>query len=104
MHYRSDIQMNDDGDLYVNKFTNDFDFGPSDSRHLTDIIVAFPGWYKNSPSLGVGAMRYLKSKGTSQQLARSIHMNGQADGYSITPQLLYPQTNIEKIIANATLS
>lgn len=69
-----DLQFSLDGDLVI---------GPSDKKHITDIVTAFPGWYKNYPQVGVGIMQYSGSDGREQEIARSIRIQLEADGYTV---------------------
>ena len=102
LRYRSDILQDSTGDIYINPNTNDFDFGASDVNHINDIIVSFPGWWKQFPSLGVGVMAYLKGKGNSQSLLKSIRLQMQSDGYRVNISLS-ALNNIQTIIQNANL-
>ena len=75
-------------DLYIDPFTGDFVIGASDEQHIKDTVNAFPGWWKQYPADGVGAMRYLGSAGQIQALARSIKLQLQSDGYQVNnPQV-----------------
>ena len=81
-HYRTDI-LQTSNDLYVNKYTNDFDLGPSDIQHVNDILLSCPGWWKAYPTLGVNTISYLKSKAVSQKLIQSIQLQITSDGYKL---------------------
>lgn len=74
----------ENNDLYINHDTGDFDIVESDIQHIEDIINAFPGWWKGSPSLGVGAMAYYKSSGKQQELEANIRRHLQADNIVVT--------------------
>lgn len=81
MANRQDIVLID-GILAI---TDDGDFllGDSDEQHIQDTINAFPGWWKENPGDGVGAMQYLNSSGTEQSLTRAIKLQLQSDGYNV---------------------
>lgn len=59
----------------------DFAVGISDVQHVMDTIAAFPGWWKENPTDGVGVFQYLNSAGQAQTLERSIKINLMSDGY-----------------------
>ena len=60
----------------------------SDDQHVTDTINAAPGWWKETPTEGVGIMKYLKGK-NSQELSRAIQINLKADGYDSRPDISF---------------
>lgn len=104
VRYRSDFLLNDDGDLYFNPQTNDFDFGPSDRQHILDLLVWGPGWSKKYPNIGVLVMSYLKSKGAQQKLPQNIRLNLQADGYKINEERVnFKNFSVLDIVENASL-
>lgn len=103
MRHRSDILLNSNGDIYINPLTNDLDFGASDIQHLNDITVSFKGWIKRFPALGVGAMAYLKSKGSEQKLSQEISLNCKADGYSVSNTQNFKNFSILEILQSAKL-
>jgi len=59
----------------------DFAITESDVQHVSDTISAFPGWWKENPTDGVGLFQYLHSAGKEQQLERSMKINLLSDGY-----------------------
>lgn len=63
-----------DGDFFVVE---------SDVQHIIDTINAFPGWWKENPSDGVGLMAYTKSPSSMSVLNRSLRINLQSDGYVV---------------------
>ena len=90
----TDLQLIPDGngndDLYIDPVTGDFAIALSDEQHIKDNINAFPGWWKQYPADGVGAMQYLGSAGQVQALARAIKLQLQADGYQVNnPKISY---------------
>lgn len=66
-------------DLYFKD--GDFAIVESDEQHVSDTIAAFPGWWKENPTDGVGLFAYLHSGGQDQRLKRSIKINLISDGY-----------------------
>jgi hypothetical protein len=66
-------------DLYFEN--GDFAITESDVQHVSDTIAAFPGWWKEHPTDGVGLFQYLHSAGKEQQLERSLKINLLSDGY-----------------------
>ena len=60
----------------------------SDVQHVMDTIAAFPGWWKEFPSDGVGLFAYLGSVGQEQVLNRSIQIQLKADGYRAGPDIV----------------
>lgn len=71
----------DNNDIAVQD--GDFFIVESDQQHIIDTINAFPGWWKENPADGVGLMSYSKAPAELQELARSIKLNLQSDGYSV---------------------
>ncbi len=68
-------------DLFINPNTGDFEASASDTQHVKDIINSFAGWWKEYPTLGVGAKRYLGSTGGTQRLKARVQIALKADGY-----------------------
>lgn len=62
----------------------DFAIAESDVQHIQDTINAFPGWWKNNPQDGVGIFQYVNSGGQEQTIKRSLMINLQSDGYSVS--------------------
>jgi hypothetical protein len=67
------------GDMYIVE---------SDTQHVIDTINAFPGWWKENPSDGVGLMSYMKSSASMQALNRSIRVQLNSDGYTINAPVI----------------
>ncbi len=73
--------------LYLNDlFIQDGDFAVSlsDQQHVQDTIAAFPGWWKQNPTDGVGILQYINSTGQEQTIERSIKIQLSSDGYSVS--------------------
>jgi hypothetical protein len=62
----------------------DFVITQSDEQHIVDTINAFPGWWKENASDGVGLLQYVKSSGKQQEIARSVKIQLQSDGYQVS--------------------
>lgn len=78
-----DIKLDSDGDLFIDPLTGDFAIADSDKQHIIDILNAFPGWWKEFPSVGVGMQKYIDSSGKQQEIERAIKLQLQADGYQV---------------------
>ncbi len=68
-------------ELFINPNTGDFLAADSDTQHVKDLIYSFVGWYKERPTLGVGAQKYISSSGNLQELKSRIQITLKADGY-----------------------
>ena len=85
MENRIDIKL-DDNDLLI--LNDDLVLVESDDQHIADTINAAPGWWIETPTEGVGIMKYLKGK-NSQELSRAIQINLKADGYDSRPVISF---------------
>ena len=80
-----DIRFNDeDDDLFIDSVNGDFNFTESDTRHVDDLVQGYAGWWRESPFVGVGAIRYSASSGSPQRLKRDAKIQLVADGYNVT--------------------
>lgn len=93
------LQKTDDGDL--NFLYGDLITGPSDQQHVTDIIVSYPGWWKEFPQLGVGLWSYFNSAGQEQAIVSSMTVQLTSDGYSSRPIAIYKPDGTYTIHPNA---
>lgn len=87
---RNDIQL-ENGDLLI--LNNDIVWGASDEQHIQDNINAFPGWWKENFSDGVGVRSFLNSSGQAQILARLIKLNLTSDLYQVDNPTVQFQPN-----------
>ena len=87
------------GDLLTQN--GDFAFGPSDMQHITDLIVSFPGYWMEYPSVGVGLFQYFNSAGQEQALTQSISVQLASDGYSSQPVSIYNPDGTYTVYPNA---
>lgn len=80
-----DIKLTPDGDflddLFINPNTGDFLAADSDTQHVKDIIHSWVGWWKENPTLGVGAQRFLGATSGVQRLKSRVQVALKADGY-----------------------
>ena len=77
----TDIKLTETQDLFIDPNTGDFAIAESDPQHVRDILNSYAGWWKETPTLGVGVQRYLGSSGGIQRLKRDIIIQMRADGY-----------------------
>jgi hypothetical protein len=66
----------------------DFAIAESDEQHVADTINAFPGWWKENPADGVGVFQFMNSSGMEQEISRSVKINLQSDGYTVSNPLV----------------
>ena len=52
----------------------------SSSQEVGDLLLSYPGWWKQFPLVGVGAPSYLKGAGNGQALARNVQLQLSGDG------------------------
>lgn len=74
-----------DNDLYI--FNGDMFVADSDVQHVSDTLAAFPGWWKENPSDGVGMLAYMNSSGKEQEIERNIRIQLSSDGYKSSPSV-----------------
>lgn len=82
MESRIDMKLVDNDLVILN---DDLVLVESDDQHIADTINAAPGWWKETPTEGVGIMKYLKGRSNQQELSRAIQINLKADGYDSRP-------------------
>lgn len=78
---RYDAQLDENGDLLV--VNGDLVLDLSDDQHMEDTIKAYPGWWKENFSDGVGIQDFLGSDGQEQILARLIKIELESDLYTV---------------------
>ena len=84
MSLAKDIRFDDlENDLLIDSSTGDFLISESDTRHVDDIIESFPGWWKESPTVGVGINRNLAQSNLRLVLSREIVVQLSADDYTV---------------------
>ena len=88
---RTDLMLNN-GDIVFSD--SDLILIESDDQHIADTINACPGWWKENFTDGVGIIKYLKGRNVQQELARSMKLNLQSDGYKCSPQIGFVNGNL----------
>ncbi len=78
----NDIVLDDSGDLLIT--AGDFTVDDCIGQEIQDIIMSYPGWWKEYPLVGCAAPNYLNSPGTGQQLSNAIAQQLRLDGKVIT--------------------
>lgn len=74
-----DFALDANSDLVIEN--GDFVLEFSDNTHIEHIIAANTGYYKESPTVGVGIKTYLKTAGTAAEIERLISIQLEADRY-----------------------
>lgn len=77
----NDILLDDNDDLLIQN--GDFVIGESEQQEVEAILRAYPGWYKQFPTVGVGIMDYLNGP-DFQKLQPKIQIQLQQDGKQLT--------------------
>lgn len=62
----------------------DFAVGDSALQEVENIIISYPGWWKQFPLVGCAAPNYIGSPGAGQQLSNSISQQLKIDGKTLT--------------------
>lgn len=88
MAKRQDLRQDENGDIYINPLTGDFEFIESDNQHVGDIMQAISGDYKEFPLLGVNFFMFENSTGQAQELEGVIRTQLAADGYQVTKVII----------------
>lgn len=81
MSPRFDIQFDNTNDIEI--VNEDIVWDISDEQHIEDTINAFPGWWQENFSDGVGVGDFLNSDGQEQILARLIKLELESDLYTV---------------------
>lgn len=102
MAKRQDLRQDENGDIYINPNTGDFEIVESDNQHVSDILQAVSGDYKEFPLVGINFFRFQNSTGQRQVLEGIIRTQLLADGYSVT-KIEIPEsvTSLEDIVVYA---
>lgn len=98
------LQSTIDGDLLIRD--GDIVVGPSDEQNQWDIIVSFPGTWKQFVNVGVGLPSYQNGDINLTALSSNIVTQLKQDGFSITrPKItIDPSTSTFLITTNASRS
>ena len=78
---RFDLGCDENGSIIFKD--SDVSWVASDEQHIQDTINAFPGWWMENFSDGVGIRFYLNSQGQDQILARAIKIQLESDLYQV---------------------
>lgn len=89
MAKRQDLRQDENGDIYINPITGDFEIVESDNQHVSDIMQSVSGDYKEFPLIGVNFFQFSNSTGQNQNIERIIRTQIAADGYQVT-QVIVP--------------
>ncbi len=102
MAKRQDLRQDTNGDIYINPSTGDFSIVESDNQHVSDILQAVSGDYKEFPLIGVNFYKFHNSTGQRQVLEGLIRTQLSADGYQVT-KVEIPEsiTSLEDIVVYA---
>lgn len=84
MAKRQDLRQDENGDIYINPTTGDFEIVESDAQHVGDILESVDGDYKEFPLIGVNFYSFSNSTGQQQNIERIIRTQLTADGYQVT--------------------
>jgi len=77
---RQDILLTDENELQI--ANGDFAIDDANDQHVALLFDAIKGEIRNDPSLGFGAVRYLKSRVTDVELKRALRVELNKDGYN----------------------
>jgi len=78
----NDVLLDSIGDLQM--VNGDFSIGESSFQEIQDIIMSYPGWWKEYPLLGCAAPSYLNSPKIGQQLSNTIKQQLKLDGKTVS--------------------
>ena len=90
----SDFLLADDGDLIITD-AGDIAVGFSDEQHVQHILLAYPGYYRNSLLCGVGLQSYENSTGMELTVQRSVRIQLERDNYSINKVAVVTNPNFK---------
>lgn len=79
---RTDLLLDEYFDLIEDATTNDFVEGVSDDQHVQLITLCNKGEFKESPYLGFGVVKRLKSKVNEVAFRRDLAVELESDGYN----------------------
>lgn len=77
----TDYLLDSNGDLLITN--GDIVVGESDKQHIKDTINAFPGWWKQYPTDGVGIAAYAKARANTLELEKQLRLQLESDGYRV---------------------
>ena len=75
----------------------------SDEQHIQDTINAYPGWWKENFSDGVGIRDFLNASGQEQILSRILKIQLESDQYQVdNPSIEFASNGSLTINPNAS--
>jgi hypothetical protein len=93
------LDANGDSDLPID--TNDLALGASDTQHISDALISFPGYWKQYPTNGIGMGVFLKSQIQPQSVLNAVKAGLQKDGYVlVNPIVQGVGDNMQLILSN----
>ena len=78
----NDFVLDNSGDLLITN--GDFSVGDSTGQEVQDIIMSYPGWWKQYPQAGCSAPNSINSPGNGQELSNTIMQQLKMDGKTVT--------------------
>lgn len=78
----NDFILDNTGDLLITD--GDFPVGDCTEQEMQDIIMSYPGWWKEYPLVGCAALDYINSPGTGRNLSNIITQQLKLDGKMVT--------------------
>lgn len=76
-----DFIVDNDGELLIEN--GDFAIGLSDEQHIADILVAYPGEFKEFPMLGVNIGKAINGS-LDGEIKKEIRLQLVADGFNVS--------------------
>ncbi len=83
---RQDLQLDNEGDLLIEN--GDFVIAESDEQHVTHLLQAVKGDYKQFPTTGCNLIDFIKKGESAKKIEHEITTQLKADGYKLTELLL----------------
>ena len=78
----TDILLDEIGDLQI--VNGDFSTGDSTSQDVQNIVMSYPGWWKQFPLMGCAVPNYLNSPAIGQQMVNIIKQQLKLDGKTVS--------------------
>jgi hypothetical protein len=94
-----DILLGADGDLPID--VGGLQLGLSDNQHITDCMVAFPGWWRQFPQNGIGLPVFYKSRVMPGVVLNMVKGQLEGDGYLLRNPTVVVNNGILEVSPNA---
>ena len=78
----TDVLLDETGDLQI--VNGDFAIGDSTPQEVQNIVMSYPGWWKQYPLVGCAVPNYLNSPATGQQMVNIIKQQLKLDGKTVS--------------------